>query len=210
MNLSVLYSEKLREFNCKSLSNIMPIENIPSVIANGILCHDKAVKVNHSDISMAEVQLRRKNVTIPNGMKLHRYASLYFSARNPMMYKRKDFANRLCVLAVSLEALNIPGCVVTDRNAATDVVKFYTPEEGLKKIDFAKVFARDWTDSDVSIQVNKKAVKCAEVLIPDCVPYTHIVGAYVANEDVKTDLIRLGFDKRIAVWPDLFFAKGGD
>ena len=209
MELSILYAEKLRAFNHKSLSNIMPIENIPSVIKNGILCHDKAVAINHSDISLVEVQQRRNNVTIPNGMKLHRYASLYFSARNPMMYKRKNFANGLCVLAVSFDVLNIKGCVVTDRNAATDVVKFYTPEDGLRSIDFEKVFARDWTDNDFSTQVNKKAIKCAEVLIPDCVPYAYIVGAYVANEDVKADLIKSGFDKRIAVFPDLFFMKGG-
>lgn len=204
---SVLYGEKLNEFHHKSLSNIMPIKNIPSVIKSGILCHEKAMAVEHTDISMTGVQNRRKNVIIPNGKSLHSYASLYFTARNPMMYKRIDCVDSLCVLAVSLDVLDIAGCIVTDRNAASSVVRFFTPRDGLRQIDFSKVFARSWTDSDPSRQMSNKAVKCAEVLIPDSVLYSYVIGAYVANEAAKSRLIRQGFEKPVAVRPDLFFKK---
>ena len=54
----------------------------------------------------------------PGGLKLHQYANLYFHARNPMMYSRKEKAAELCVLCVSLEVLRLPGVVITDKNAA--------------------------------------------------------------------------------------------
>lgn len=187
------------------LYNITSIQNVVSIIQNGILCYDYALKIPHSSIALNDVQSRRNQVRVPNGLRLHRYANLYFDYRNPMLYKRKDQAEDLCVLAVSNSVLDIDGCIVTDRNAATGLVKFYTPEEGINQIDFEKVYAKYWTHNDPYEQNNRKAIKCAEVLIPYKVPYNLIVGAYVVNERSKQRLIDTGFDRRIVINPKVFF-----
>lgn len=189
---------------CVSFYNIMPLDNIPSVIENGILSFYKSRSICHTSIALTPVQERRELVTIPNGGKLHSYANLYFTYHNPMMYARKDQAETLCVLAITLDVINIPGCILSDRNAAADLVKFYSPEVGLDKIDFDTVYAESWVDPE-NYYSPKKQIKCAEILIPDCVPFAYIKGAYVLNETSKQQLIQKGFSKPIKVNRHVFY-----
>jgi len=56
----------------KYVYNITAIDNIPSIVENGILCYDAVRKLPHSSIAMNDVQARRDRVTIPNGLRLHR------------------------------------------------------------------------------------------------------------------------------------------
>jgi hypothetical protein len=189
----------------KCVYNITAIDNIPSIIENGILCYDAAKKLLHYSIALNAVQERRERVTIPNGLRLHCYANLYFDYNNPMLYKRKDMAEKICVLAVDTSILNNPSCIFSDRNAATDLVKFYPASEGVNQIDFEKVFAQYWNHDDPYEHLNHKAIKCAEILIPQCVSYEYIVGAYVVNNVAEQALLATGFDKRIVINPKVFY-----
>ena len=189
----------------KYFYNIMPIENIPSVIENGILSYNNAKLYKHTSVALEGVQNRRERVKIPNGGYLHSYANLYFTYHNPMLYKRKDEADSICILAVSPRVLNIEGCILSDQNASTDLVKFYTPEDGLENIDFNMVFAQNWTDTNPYTNRLKKATKCAEILIPNCVPYDYILGAYVVSEESADSLRQTGFDKKIVVNSKVFY-----
>lgn len=83
---------RVTEFQC-----IMPLENIPSVLAHGILSYELAARLPHRSVAMEEVQDKRDVKQVPGGLKLHQYANLYFHARNPMMYKRRGNASGLCV-----------------------------------------------------------------------------------------------------------------
>lgn len=189
----------------KYFYNIMPLENMPSVIDNGILSYYKSKSIKHTSVALEGVQERREQVKIPNGGKLHSYANMYFSCRNPMMYKRKDNAENLCILAISTEVLNIDGCVLSDQNSSTDLVKFYTPEDGLNHINFDLVFAQYWNVGDYYEQRKRKAIKCAEILVPDCVPYDYIIGAFVLNKESEQKLLDFGFNKIIAINATPFF-----
>ena len=163
----MLASERYYELTKKRyVYNIMPTANIPSVLQYGIVCFDHMQQIQHSSIAMDEVQARRSEVEIPNGQSLHQYANLYFSFHNPMLYKRQGMADELCILALSSKVMDIDGCILADRNAATSLVRFFSPLEGVEKLDFEKIHAKFWTDSDPIIQREKKAIKCAEVLIP--------------------------------------------
>lgn len=189
----------------KYVYNITAIANIPSIVENGILCYDAARKLPHGSIAMNDVQARRDRVTIPNGLRLHRYANLYFDYNNPMLYKRKDIAEEICILAFHASILNDPDCILSDRNAVTDLVKFYPASEGINQIDFEKVFAQYWTHDDSYEQINHKAVKCAEILIPHRIPYGYIAGANVVSNMAKESLLAARFDKAIAVVPKAFY-----
>lgn len=183
--------------------NIMPISNIPSVIAHGILSNEQAAQFQHSSVAMNEVQLKREKVKIPNGLELHQYANLYFDARNPMMYKRQD--EEICVLKISDSILNIPDVILSDQNAASQYARFYEPSIGIEKLNYAMIYAVSWTDNDYISYLRKKASKCAEVLVPNKVPYEYITSAAVKDGKDKEKLIKLGFTKEIIVIPNLFF-----
>src|SRR5947207_15972744 len=108
---------RVTEFQC-----IMPLDNIPSVLKHGILSNERVAKLPHRSVAMQNVQERRDLKQVPRGLKLHQYANLYFHARNPMLYKRKETAAELCVLCISLDVLKIEGVVLADCNASGNYV----------------------------------------------------------------------------------------
>ena len=188
------------------LHNIMPIANIGSILKHGLLSHERAAKLveKGTSVALSEVQDRRDKTQVPLGLKLHRYANLYFHARNPMMYLRRDQAEQMCVLRVSTEVLAITGCVLSDRNAAAEWARFLAPAQWVE-LSFDDIFARDWRDSDSTAYLRKKSRKCAEVLVPHAVPFKYLQGAYVVNDATAGRLTNAGFKLPIAVNPDLFF-----
>lgn len=189
----------------KELHSIMPIANMASVLVHGILSHNKCQSINHADISSTEVQEKRKVKEVPNGLKLHDYANLYFSARNPMMYKRQADVDDLCVLQVSLEVTSRIGVVYTDQNAASRYVKFLSGNEVMQNINFDWVFADDWNDADQIAKWQKSSAKCAEILIPHFVDARYITGAYVVSMDSQEKLLKQGFTLPISVNSNMFF-----
>lgn len=157
----------------------MPIANLSSVVEHGILSYDRAAKLRHQSVAMQSVQDRRDVKAVPQGLRLHQYANLYFDARNPMLYKRLNEAASLCILAVSREALAISGVVLTDCNAASRYARFLHPDHW-NLIDFDDVFAPDWRHLyDAARFYQHRSRKCAEVLVPQCVPPALLLGAYV-------------------------------
>ena len=196
----------IRRTGKKFLYNINLIENIPSVMKYGILCFDDAKKLPHTSIAMTEVQSRRSRILVPNGSHLHRYANLYFDYHNPMMYRRKDQAGKMCILAVDCAVLDIDGCVITDRNAAADIAKFLEPLQGLDEIDFERVYARYWNHPDDEYEMrDHRAVKCAEILVPRVVPPPYLLDACVVDSEARSRLLETGFDRPIYVNAEHFF-----
>lgn len=187
------------------LHSIMPIANIASVMEHGILSHQGAARLEHADVSMADVQDRRANKSVPGGLRLHEYANLYFCARNPMMYRRQDERSRLCVLRIDRKVLELQGVVLTTGNAASDYSRFLPSPAGLRAIAFDDVFADYWTDEDPFEQMRKKSAKCAEVLVPNRVDPRFITGAYVSDEVTRNALAATGFRLPITVNANMFF-----
>jgi hypothetical protein len=196
---------RVTELHC-----IMPIGNVPSVMTHGLLSYERAAKLSHASVAMAEVQERRDTKQVPNGLRLHQYANLYFHARNPMLFKRKDQAATLCVLCVSVAVLDMPGVVITEQNAASDYARFLAPSQAAQAIqagilDFDAIFARDWTHADRITYLRRKARKCAEVLVPHGVPWSMIQDARVVDATAAATLRGCGFDRPVIIDPDLFF-----
>src|SRR5262245_44226385 len=169
----------------QELHYITPIDNVPSIFQHGILSNVRAARLTHASVAMAEIQDRRSRVVVPGGRKLHEYVNLYICGRNPMLYKRRDQRDRLCVLAVAHEVLDLPGVVITDGNASGDYVRFAPAPAGLEIVNRALTFAEYWTDPDPIQYFRKKSAKCAEVLVPDRVDPRYLVTAYAASEDAK-------------------------
>ena len=140
----------MRMSEVPELHCIMPITNVTSVVAKGILCHQLAAKISHQDVSMQKIQNRRAQTTVPGGRPLHEYANLYIHARNPMMYVRQERHLQLCVLRISTNVLYLPGVIIADGNAASGYTRFYESPGGLDQLDSDFVLAEWWNDQDVA------------------------------------------------------------
>lgn len=193
----------------EELHYITPLANLKSIIQSGILSHQKAERVSHSSVAMDEIQERRKKVVVPGGRPLHQYVNLYFHARNPMMYKRKDLHQELAIIRVGKDVLNLSKVVIADGNASSDYVLFTAAPDGLRFISKSLVYAKYWNHDDPIEKFRHASIKCAEVLVPDKIPTDFILGAYVSCEESKIklyDIIKeIEPDFLITVDQDLFF-----
>lgn len=189
----------------RELHFIAPIANVPSILKHGILSHQQADKLKHTTVAMPEVQERRKNKQIPGARALHEYANLYFDAHNPMLSKRRDQNNEICVLRVDQSVLDIPGAILADCNAASQYVRFLKSPDGLSKLNGELIFAQYWTNSDPIKAWEHKSAKCAEILIPDRIVPSFIVGAYVANNVALAAFNALNIELSVTINGAMFF-----
>ncbi|RMG25827.1 MAG: DUF4433 domain-containing protein [Armatimonadetes bacterium] len=180
------------------LHYITPIENVASILKRGILSHNKAARVPHTSISMQEVQARRAAKVLPGRRRLHSYANLYFNARNPMMYVRKHLHETICVLRVKPGVMQLPGVMISNKNAACTSALFLPYPEGLQWVDFRAVFAERW-------DWRTKSLRCAEVLVPHRVPVEFISGVYVSCASSRKAVAAVAPHLPIRVDARLFF-----
>lgn len=196
----------MKRSDVKELYYITPIANVPSIMNNGILSHELSKKLAHESLAMEEIQSKRGNKRIPGAKKLHEYANLYFDAHNPMLCKRQNFNEQICVLRIDTSVLDLPNVIITDRNAASDWVRFNSVIDGLAALDKDKIYARYWTNVDNQYDLwENKSIKCAEVLIPDRVEPKYIVGAYVANQTALEAFQQLNIQLTVSINSDIFF-----
>jgi hypothetical protein len=134
----------------------MPIANIGSVVERGILSYEGAAKLKHHSVALQPVQDKRNQKHVPGGLKLHQYANLYFHARNPMLFKRKDEAQALSVLRISTQVLRLNGTVISDQNAASAYVRFLHPSQW-ELLDFDDIYAMNWLHPDTITYCAKRA-----------------------------------------------------
>lgn len=189
----------------EELHYITTIRNVPSIMSKGILSHKRVKKINHNSVAMEDVQERREKKIVPGGRPLHEYVNLYFHARNPMLYVRQSQHTDLCILRVSTQVLELPGVVITDRNASSDYARFAPAPKGLSIVDKDLTFAVYWTHADPFEAMRRKSAKCAGVLVPDRIDPAFIMGAYVSCTDAKDALEATGVGIWVTINSHLFF-----
>jgi hypothetical protein len=102
--------------------------------------------------------------------------------------------------------MDLPDVVVTDMNAARDWVRFYSVGEGLGVLDKDQLYAAFWINRDDPVAEDRhKALKCAEVLVPDVVNPDFIFGAYVANRTALAALNALNVALPAEINGGMFF-----
>ena len=190
----------------KELHYITAIANVTSILQNGILSHKLAAELRHDSVAMPEVQAIRQNKQIPGARRLHDYANLYFDAHNAMLSRVRGHNSTICVLSVDASVLDLPGVIVSDRNAASDWASFLPPVEGLEAINRDRLFARSWKHpEDMYDEMSHKSEKCAEILAPDRVEARLVTGAYVANQVALVAFRALGIGLPVRIRSDMFF-----
>ena len=188
----------------EELHFITYIENVPSILKRGILSHNLSRRTNFRDISESGVQELRAKKKIPGtNRSLHDYANLYFDAHNPMLSARRSENDKICVLRIKNIVLNIDSVIITDKNAARECW-FKTVDEGLPLLNKDEIYATFWIYDNLIKQDKHKGIKCAEVLVPDCVHSDYIIGAYVYNSTALNNLCNLS-NLDVIIKEKLFF-----
>jgi hypothetical protein len=145
------------------LYHMTHINNLASIIENSLLSHNEAYRQGliETDISDPNVQDIRANSVDPfYNRPLHEYVPLYFSPRNPMLYKRQEIQEDIVILGLDPRLLFEPDILFTDGNAAASGTTFYRATQMLDQLPWSSIRARNWTDID-----DGRRIKCAEVLI---------------------------------------------
>ncbi len=205
----------MKRSDVKELHFITHLANLGSICTEGILCHDKAKKLKPKSIAEKGVQERREKVIVPGvNKKLHNFVNLYFNARNPMMFKRKEEHASLCILRIAPEILDQPEIIITDTNASREFAKFLPMPYGLSELDEDLIYARYWNHDDPIEKYRRSGAICAEVLVPNAIEPRFIRGIYVSCDAAYQSIQKLLNDHplstKVAVRPYLFFQSQED
>ena len=136
---------------------------------------------------------------------MHEYANLYICGRNPMLFKLQAKAQSVCVVSVSTDVLDLPGVIISDRNAGADFPQFRPAPDGLAIVDRELAFAEYWTSAGHIDYWRRKTAKCAEVLVPDRVDPGFVREAYVSCAKAKATFEALHTRLPVHVDRHLFF-----
>lgn len=197
-----------RKVDIKSLFYITHVENVPSILKNGILSHGlvEAKKIPFTPIYDAEIVSNRKGKTTPDRKSLWEYANVYFQPRNPMMYRvvHEKSKRNLAVIGVKPGVLNLQRVFVSDGNAANNPTQFFKAGDGLRVIEAQwKVIQSEWWNE---LDGSKRKIM-AECLVPDRIPLEYIHTIFVADHEVKKKVKELCGTTSIPVVPEpnIFF-----
>jgi hypothetical protein len=189
--------------NIKSLFYITHIENIPSILQQGILSHGviESRGIPFKPIYDLGIVSNRKLKETPNHRSLWEYANLYFQPRNPMMYRvvHEKSHQELAVIGVKPDVLDEEGVLIADGNAANNPTSFFPVSEGLKVIQHQwKVIQSDyWKSEDGS-----KRKIMAECLVPDTITPDHIHTIFVADDKTKQKAEKILSSSRVPIVPE--------
>jgi O-acetyl-ADP-ribose deacetylase (regulator of RNase III) len=198
---------KRRTFDIKSLFYITHVDNVPSMLAHGILSHAEMERrgVKTTAIYDAEIVSNRKLKQTPAGKSLWEYANVYFNARNPMLYRvtcNVDLKS-IAVLSVKPAVIDTPGAFLTDGNAANGPTEFYEKAKGLEVLEknWGIVQSDWWNNTDGS-----KRKIMAECLVPTLITPDMIQAVYVPGHEAQDRLkTAIGGGAHIIPEPNLFF-----
>ncbi|HTV48723.1 MAG TPA: DarT ssDNA thymidine ADP-ribosyltransferase family protein [Phycisphaerae bacterium] len=175
-----------RRAEIKGLFYITHIENVPSILKNGILSHDlvNSLQIPYKPIYDADIVSNRKNKATPERASLWEYANIYFQPRNPMMYRvvHEKTAKDLAVIGIKPSILQLQHVMITDGNAANNPTRFFNVQDGLKVIDdqWMIIQAEYWNDLNGS-----KRKIMSECLVPERIPSEYIYTVFVADHEAR-------------------------
>ena len=167
----------------RNLYYISPIENLRSILREGILSHAEVQRrgIPFTPIYDASIVETRQQRMAPDGRSLWHFANLYFQPRNAMLYRvvSERKAKGIVVLALKPQVLEIAS-FISIGNAASPLSVILPKDEGLKALQEKEIwecFQREWWAQEDG----SKRLMMSECLIPERVPPDYIQTIYVAD-----------------------------
>ncbi|HFC8510843.1 TPA: DUF4433 domain-containing protein [Neisseria subflava] len=171
----------LHQYGISTLNHMTHIDNLLSILDNGLLSHNNCSCNRKRDISNQGVNARRERLEPIYHRKVHDYVPFYLNVKNSMLYVvQKQYGDKIVILGYSPDILFEKDILFTDRNAATNAVIFTDTCYCLGDksfIDMDRVFnihKESWNKE-------LKHIMQAEILIPEKVGQ-FLSAIYVQNE----------------------------
>jgi len=193
----------------RGLYYITHINNLPSILEKGILCHRKIKedKIEFTRIYDEDIIALRRNKNLPDGRNLWDFVNLYFQPRNAMLYRVIFFSGinleDIIVIGLKYSILNREDIFITTGNAASYNTEIFSAGKAKKYIKTIreKTDKEWWASEDGS-----KRELMAECLVSDIVNPDYISEIYVPNYNSRSKVKRIcKKDITIIPEPELFF-----
>jgi len=194
----------------RGLYYITHIDNIPSILARGILAHEcvETEHIEYTPIYDKQIVENRRIKKAPNGRSLLSFANLYFQPRNPMLYRVvcEKSEDNIAILAVQArEIVKREDVFISTGNAASALSDICSASQHKKTVaHIAKGITNMewWTDTDGS-----KRKIMAECLVPEVISPRYIQEIYVANHQAASKVNEMLGQSSLQVIPEphMFF-----
>ena len=157
------------------------VANLPGIARTGLLSHRlvREGDLEFVDISDNEVQPRRSRPEPVFRRSIHDYVPMYLNPRNAMLYKLRDYAEDLVMLAVDMDGFEMDDVVYTDGNAACAATRF-AADIRVTVPSIPALCAAYWNDVPEG-----KRRRCAEMLVPDQILPSRISSVYCRDPGVR-------------------------
>lgn len=200
---------------------ITHIDNIPWILDNGLHCRSSALLApRYVEIGNPDLIEKRTDRVVPvsPGGTLSDYIPFYFTPWSPMLYNiktgrigaRQTPVAQIVFLVSSIgkmPELGVP-FVMTDRHAFLETAAFAGGSEGLDRIDWKILQARDFKRSEED--PGKMERYQAEALVHRHLPVPALLGLAChdaeSETNLKSELTRRGLSLTLAIRPDWYFS----
>jgi hypothetical protein len=171
-------ANRVRESRPMHFWYVTHIKNLDSILANGIFCRDqcRAAGLIQADISDFGVQRRREL--------FHDSVPLFFASNTPMLYVViKKFGHPIILLEIDqmLDLIKRPGVKYANGNVASLGTKIY---DNFKDW-FADTNFKILYNDEPATSSERKRIRSAEILIPNCVESQFIYAIHVQSNEIK-------------------------
>ncbi len=210
----------------QELYYITPMDNLCSILQEGIFCHEEPEKrfPNRKRIENKQVYERRRHKG------LSKYANLYINPRNPMLYLLyKGLKRKIVIIGVDASIVQKQPIQIAIGNAASENARIYTPKQIILDKLFKDIRGIDYWDNIPKhsiepylrnstshkgidkVSLTSKVFIMSEVLIPQRVPKKYLKSVYTPSEEAKKVVVNILKDcskaakVEVAVAPSLFF-----
>ncbi|EIC9802413.1 MULTISPECIES: DarT ssDNA thymidine ADP-ribosyltransferase family protein [Vibrio] len=183
------------------------IENLESIIDNGIFSTNQKIArgIEHVNVAEEGIQRRRAQMQIPGvvGRCVHDYVPFYFAKKTPMqlavLHKKNVDQQFIIYLSVSILSLETrPGAYFTNASANTVIPPTFfsgnNQSDQLDLLDWQTIDNNGWSYTDDE----HRHRKMAELLLPDHVPLCEINQIITWNRSISDCVRQIFQDKGIA------------
>lgn len=200
-------SNIIKSPDIKGLYYITHVNNLPSILALGILSHAQITErgIPFTSIYDAEIVSHQQNKMVGEKSLWH-FANLYFQPRNPMLYRvisEKD-KNDVAIVSILPTILNLPNTWVSIGNAASAPSEILPTDQGLPSIfEMWDIIRSEWWKEEDG---SKRKIM-SECLVPSIVPSNYIHTVYVANHETAERVRAMNLPTNVSVVPEpqMFF-----
>lgn len=172
----------IKNLNVKSIDHMTHIDNLSSIIKNGLYPHNNSYK--QVDIEAPYVGEQKTKIEPIYNRNIKQYVPLYFNPRNEMLFENQNlYGEDIVILAFEPDILMGDDVVFTNGDSGSSETMYSNQIIDLQQMDWRKVWSRGWLNRYDESAVN--FCMKAEVLIYKKVEIEKLMTIYCSSNHIK-------------------------